>query len=630
MTCREVAHDGVSFADAASCFPVWIRRSVPLYTLRLIVFMLPLFMVALPAYAFMFIDNSQPACYIVVRPDAPRAELFAAEELVTYLELMTGVKVPIRRIPYSGLPPVGRAVLIGQGVWLDQPRFGDAGDDLDVLGPQSTLIRTSTDNDPPCLVVAGGSPRGTVYAVYELLRMLGVRWYAPDVTRVPRYRTVEIDEVDRVDFPCFPVRVVKIGNGDMTPEWAAQLRLTTPGGYLEHALGCLPVYNPVQVSLADLFARIDIAPSQTTGSAVAHPCYFTSDDVTAAVADSLNAYSDRYPGVTETIFRLDAQDTAYRFNACSRGLELSPGPVDFLLQWADRLSDRMGQDGHTRLFLSLPRELDKPPLKVKVSDTVGVILGVPDHDYRLPFMESVDQDILAFIGDLGTWGDHAETVRLTIPLGHAVHPAVPFPENSQAAGNIVLFRDTYVSGLEFCYDGAPGCYIADADMLVWILSRMMWDSEADPGELEREWIKGVFGNSWGPMADYHRHVADLAQEAQSPVDRSTDPLAYIDSDWISTAERMLQRAFAQSMTDSLAHRQVLKSRLGIQYLRLLDIGRSLDEHGVFPQGYSSNSAERLLSDWRESMASLGYDRVSSSENATVYADDVAAILKKSR
>lgn len=630
MIFREAAHNAISYTGAASGLRTWLRNSVPAPVFRFIALLLPLFLAAASSHAFVFVENSQPACYIVVRPDAPRAELFAAEELTAYLEQMTGVKVPVRRTPYSGLPAVGQAVLIGQGVWLDQPRFGDAGDDLNILGPQSVLIRTSPEDEPPCLIVAGGSPRGTVYAVYELLRMLGVRWYAPDVTSVPHYRTVEIGEVDLVDFPCFPVRTLNIGNGDMSPEWAAQLRLTSPNGYLEYAQDCLPVTNSLRLSLADMFARIDVASPERPDTSSEDPCYFTSEAVTAALADSLNAYSDRDPGITETVLSLGAQDVSYRLDACSSGLELSPGPVDFLLQWADRLYANMRQNGHMRLFLSLPREYDKPPLKVKLSDTAGVVLGVPGHDYRLPYMKSVDHDILTFIDDLKTWSEHVESVRLTVPLGHAVHPAVPFPDNRQSTGNMIMFRDAYVSGLEYKFNGCPGCYITDADMLVWVLSRLMWDSEADPDELEREWIKGVFGNAWGPMADYHEHVADLARKSQSPIDRTVDPFAYIDSEWISDAERMFQRAFAQSMTDSTAHRYVMKSRLGVQYLRLLDIQRSLAEQGAYPRGYTRTGAESLLSEWRSSMASLGYDRISPSLKADAFADSIDAVFEKNR
>ena len=630
MKPRETAHNGLADAVAASGSRTCTRNSVSVPVLWFIEFLLLLLWAASPSHAFVFVENSQPACYIVVRPDAPRAELFAAGELAAYLEQMTGVNVPVRRTPYSGLPAVGRAVLIGQGVWLDQPRFGDAGDDINVLGPQSILIRSSLEGEPPCLIVAGGSPRGTVYAVYELLRILGVRWYAPEVTRVPHYRTVEIGEVDLVDFPCFPVRNLNIGNDDMTPEWAAQLRLTSPNGYLEYAQDCLPVSNPIRLSLADMFARIDVTSQKRPDTSSERPCYFTSEAVSAALADSLNVYSEHNPGVTEVVLALGAQDIAYRLDTCPRGLELSPGPVDFLLQWADRLNDMMRRDGHVRLFLSLPREYGKPPLKVKLPDTVGVVLGVPGHDYRLPYMESVDHDILTFIDDLKTWGEHVESVRLTIPLGHAVHPAVPFPDNRQAAGNMIMFRDAYVSGLEYVFNGCPGCYVADADMLVWVLSRLMWDSDADPGELEREWIKGVFGNAWGPMADYHEHVSDLARKSQLPIDRTSDPLTYIDSEWISTAERMLQRAFAQSMTDSTAHRCVQRSRLGVQYLRLLDIQRTLDELGAYPRGYTRTGAESLLGEWRTSMALLGYDRVSSSLTAKDFAEDITASLEKNR
>ena len=44
------------------------------------------------------------------------------------------------------------------------------------------------------LVLAGGRPRGAIYAVYEYLHRVGVRWYSPEYTKIPKNQKVEFKE----------------------------------------------------------------------------------------------------------------------------------------------------------------------------------------------------------------------------------------------------------------------------------------------------------------------------------------------------------------------------------------------------------------------------------------------------
>ena len=75
--------------------------------------------------------------------------------------------------------------------------------DTSKLGPEEAVLKTVEGS----VIVAGGRPRGTLYAVYELLEKYGgVRWYTPEVEVVPRRATLSLPELDRRWAPYFEYR----------------------------------------------------------------------------------------------------------------------------------------------------------------------------------------------------------------------------------------------------------------------------------------------------------------------------------------------------------------------------------------------------------------------------------------
>lgn len=158
------------------------------------------------ALAFSIDATQMP--YIVIPANPSAAEKFAAEELQTYLEKITGSKAKI----VSGAV-TGKAIVLGAH---------PANDALDwkSLSPDEFVI----DSTPDALRIAGGreaaimnnkdgklyvQERGTLYGVYELLESLGVRWYRPEAwgENVPLSKTLDIPDGRKKYQPGYKYRV---------------------------------------------------------------------------------------------------------------------------------------------------------------------------------------------------------------------------------------------------------------------------------------------------------------------------------------------------------------------------------------------------------------------------------------
>ena len=75
--------------------------------------------------------------------------------------------------------------------------------DWSKLGKEQTLIQSRGN----VLVVAGGGPRGVLYAVYRLLQVkCGVRWWTPWATTIPKNRKLVLPSLNWSETPAFEYR----------------------------------------------------------------------------------------------------------------------------------------------------------------------------------------------------------------------------------------------------------------------------------------------------------------------------------------------------------------------------------------------------------------------------------------
>ena len=160
---------------------------------------------------------------IVVADDASPSTRYAAEELQRFLEEISGAKLPIVS---DATPPADAEIVVGAngrlrelGIALDAKRLGREGYRLVVAGTR--------------LVIAGGEPRGTLYGVYGLLEdHFGCRWFAPQVSRIPKRDRLVLRAIDETRVPVLEYRepyTFDCFDGD----WCARNRVNSAAGRLE-------------------------------------------------------------------------------------------------------------------------------------------------------------------------------------------------------------------------------------------------------------------------------------------------------------------------------------------------------------------------------------------------------------
>ena len=145
--------------------------------------------------------NGQTQYAIIKSTNSTPAEKWAVEELSAYLQKVTGARFEVMSETNASLPP--SAIYVG---WTDFAR--GKGMDGSTLGDEEWIIKSTGKS----LVLTGGRPRGTLYAVYEFLEQeVGCHWLDEFTEVVPSKPELKLNKLDIKGQPLFWDRKIYTG-----------------------------------------------------------------------------------------------------------------------------------------------------------------------------------------------------------------------------------------------------------------------------------------------------------------------------------------------------------------------------------------------------------------------------------
>ena len=205
------------------------------------------------------VREGKPLGVILVDPNATDQAKGAAAEFQSFIERMSGAKLPIIT---DGSGASGVKVIIGQGSEAKKMEPNIPGGFSASFNEEGFVIKTADT----VVLLAGNetSPyEGTYYAVYDCLQRLGCRWYFPGEFGeiVPRKTTITLPDLSMRLKPDFRVRDIWYsGFIASSPEqqeefqvWKRRNKLTHRGFYLNSTMPeATFLQNPVDGSTSKL------------------------------------------------------------------------------------------------------------------------------------------------------------------------------------------------------------------------------------------------------------------------------------------------------------------------------------------------------------------------------------------
>jgi len=542
--------------------------------------------------------------FVVVRADdATPAEVTAANELAAYLGKMTGRMFPILAEAEAWIPWPGPAIYVGPTAFAREN-----GVDCAALGAEEWALK-SVDRK---LVVAGGRPRGTLYAAYRLLEdHYGVRWWTPWEETAPAIADFKLPSVDLRGKPAFALRcftVVGPGgpHGQGGGPWCARNRLNNNGSYnqlskeyggelgfgLPYHVHTLNHYVPAGEHYdkhPEWFALVN--GKRAHGAHNTYNLCLTNPELRRFMLERLRGYiaesraaAARAGRPAPVMFDVSRNEAAScECPDCKALAEREGSEAGPLLELVNYLADNIREQYpdvfiHTLAYC----ETQKPPKTIKARDNVIVQMA---DDYSFHGKPVTDPANTPFRETLLGWLPVCKNLHMwRYGISYGPYGGGPMATAHAYAADMRFYAEHGITGVFQEHEGGiPGDL---RDMKLWILAKLMEDPSREYETLLKDFTDGYYGAA-GPVIREYLAALQSAQEAGTSPTGFSAPLhlTHLDVPFLVKAHGLFDDAEKLVAGDPVLLRRVRHARLSLDRATLAlfnNLQRNWDGPGAMP------------------------------------------------
>jgi len=544
------------------------------------------------------VENGQPRAVIVVSQEALRAlasldihqtnpslpaekVAWAAHDLQTYVEKMSGAKLPL--VSDGTLAGAPTRILVGRGKLTEQ---------FDKTIPSGLTNRREEEGyailtDGNTLVLAGndeGPYHGTEYAASFFLHRLGVRWYMPGEFGefIPRKTTIAIGSIHEISHPDFKMRNwwTYWFADDLRP---ADTRWKIRNGMNLNTMNSVPGDSSVRKVLppetekdnpafADIFAR------DASGNVYPHMPNLSSEKSVQYAAEVIKAY-----------FRENHDATSWGIGA-DDGLprDFSPGTQKWhmhfpsmigkfndpkgvstseeWMQWVQRVSAEVHKEFPDKFITTNGyANRDTPPIGVTPDPTVWIMFAAIFSDTYHAMDNPRSWMAMRQYNMLKDWTSMYDNVYMYNYLYYNVVGcgAPPIPLARRHMHEMPMLKKLGIAGF---WDEGRTVRGETGIFPTYLRARMMWDANLDAHALMDEYFTNWYGPAARPAFEFWDEM-ERAIESSNIGGNEDHMLSLIYTpDLIRRLETHLKKAEALAKGDAWARPRVRADRVTYDYL----------------------------------------------------------------
>lgn len=469
-------------------------------------FLLMLCCAGAPANAITIAEDGQARAVLVIAENAPAPERHAAAELAEFLRQITGADFPL----VNQAAPAVRRLLVG----VDAAKLAEPAFSIEGIGEEGIIIRTVGDD----LILAGGGPRGTLYAVYTFLEdCVGCRWWASQDSTIPKKPTLRFEQLNIRYVPALEYREAfwfDAFDGD----WAVRNKCNGHAHRLEEKHGGRHNYE----GFVHTFYRL-IPPEKYF---VDHPEWFseidgkrthenaqlclTNQQMRAELVKNLKERLRNNPAATiASVSQNDWHGNCQCANCAAVDSE-EQSPAGSLLRFVNAVAAEIETDFPRVAIDTLAYQYTrKPPRYVKPRHNVIVRLCSIECSFSKPL---TDERNKAFREDIEGWSKIAQRLYVWDYTTDFRHHIMPHPNLRVLGPNVKFFVEHNVKGIF-----EQGAYTTNgaemAELRAWVLAKLLWNPALDGQRLIDEFIDGYYGPAGGSIRSYINIMHDAVEQS---------------------------------------------------------------------------------------------------------------------
>jgi hypothetical protein len=435
---------------------------------------------------------------IVLSVQASKVDKQAAQELRSYLRQITGATLPIVT---DDAAPTGKEIILGQNRHLEYLKTRI---NYKKLGEEGFTIRTVGDN----IVIAGGPKRGTAYGIYTFLEThLGVRWYTPTVTVVPKQSVIAIGAINDTQVPVF----------DWRSDFAGEL---LEANYIMHNKCNGHVIDHDRSQLTGAHTVFTLLPPEKYFKD--HPEYYALRGGARQPVELCLTNPDVLTEVVKNLKQLIAADPEQKFWSVSQMDNGEPCECPNCKAIDDREGSYMGNVliFANKVAAAIPTTqistlsywyTIKPPKTVKPAENV-VITFCTDGWRQVPFDAPQNAVIDSYFK---TWQSLTAKLYVWDYLIRYGDIQSPFPNWRSLQPNMQYMVAHGVKGI--FAEGSPPAGAEFSELRGWVLAKLLWDPNCDFDAAMNDFLNGYYGAAGPAIRKYIDLSCDAAVAANIPL-----------------------------------------------------------------------------------------------------------------
>ena len=522
-------------------------------------------MIVMPAPASLALAEGGRTEYVIVQSEeSTAAERHAVSELAQTLKQITGVEFEVR----TNLAEVPRrAIVVGPGRLAAQ-LFPEV--PFSELGPEEIVLRTQGQR----LLIAGGRPRGTLYAVARFLQEYGgARWWTPWASTIPRRSRLTIPQLKVRAQPAFESRD-PYWFPAFDRAWAVRNTSNSQSANLDEAWGGSVVYQgfvhtfyalvPPEKYFREHPEWFSLIKNQRTAER-AQLC-LSNPQLRDFVVQRVQEWLRESPRAKIVSVSQNDWHGACECPSCQAKDDAEGSPAGSLIDFVNYVAEKIEPEFPQVAVDTLAYQYTRPaPKTMRPRPNVIVRLCSIEGNFGAPLD---DPSNAAFAKDLRDWSKICRRLYVWDYTTDFSHYQQPHPNWFNLGPNARFFQRHHVVGL-FEQGAYQSSGAEMAELRAWLLAQLMWNPYQDDRALIEEFLRGYYGRAAAPFIREYLNLMQKAAQGYYLTCYSPPEAPFLGFETLAQAERLWQRAEAAVMNDPDQLWRVRQGQACLRYAWLL-------------------------------------------------------------
>ncbi len=538
---------------------------------------------------FELIQAGKSNVSIFLNQNADQDEERAANLMQKYLELISGCQIPII---YDSPTDSGNGIFIGKS--------------NAILAADGFQIHIDSKH----LSVSGGSAKGVVYGVIEILeRFLDIRYYSPSFQIIPNTKNISLPILKFSDESPNTYRNINY-QFSLDPDYRDFNRLHTrhdmfPDEYFVHTFHRLVPWKEYFETNPDYFAY-------QHGKRIIDQLCLTNPEVMELVTQKLRIEMESQPEKKVWSVSQDDNFSFCQCEGCSKIIKMEESPAGPIIHFVNEIADVFPDKIISTLAYQYSR---KAPRFVKPRSNVQIMLCTIELNRSQPIADDPRSE--SFLHDLESWGEISEHIFLWDYTVDFAHQVSPFPNLHVLQKNIQLFVENNVK--EHFQQTNTGNAHEFSELKAHLIAKLLWNPQADSKAIIHEFTDRYYGNAAPYIRQYLLHLEEEILSTLEWLDIYGPPTNYqetfLSADNISAYKHYFDLAEKAVAHDSVFSLHVRTARMPIQYAEM-EIGKNdmFGERGWYAENERTFELRRDMLTTLESFYSTGIECKASTLN----------------